>query len=130
MGLTLERARGLADAALARATEMGLPVSVAIADAGGHVICKMRQDGANFLSGQAAEDKAYTCAALGMPTADLQPLVQPGAPVFGLNMPRVATFGGGLPLRDGERLVGGIGVSGGSVDQDVEIASAAIAAAW
>ncbi|MEZ5102221.1 MAG: heme-binding protein [Thermoleophilia bacterium] len=130
MGLTFEKARALADAAVAKATEMGLPVTIAIVDQGGHVVCKYRMDGATYLTGRAAEDKAYTSAGLGIATADIQGLIQPGGPVFGLNMEHVATFGGGLPLRDGKALVGGIGVSGGSVDQDAEIASAAIAAAW
>lgn len=127
--LTLAKARELLDAAIAAATEIGLPISATVVDAGGHVVAKIRMDGANLISGQVSEDKAYTAAVIGMTTGDLQPMVQPGAPLYGLlgrEGQRLVTLGGGFALRVSERVVGGFGVSGGTVEQDVEVAQSAL----
>ncbi|MCY4085561.1 MAG: heme-binding protein [Actinomycetia bacterium] len=126
MGLTLDKAGELGCAAVAHAEAIGAAITVCVVGDGGHVVTTARMDGAGYLSAQFAQDKAWTSAGIGMATADLAPIVQPGEPVFGITHPRVVTFGGGIPLSiDGER-VGAIGVSGGSVDEDVEIAQAAI----
>ena len=126
MGLTLDKARELGRAALAHAHTIDAAITVCVVDTGGHVLLKARMDGAGYLSSQFAEDKAWTAAGIGMATADLAPLVQPGEPVYGITHPRVVTFGGGIPLSMGAESAGAIGVSGGSVDQDVEVAQAAI----
>ena len=128
MGLTLEKAHELEAAAIAHAESMGAAFTVCVVDAGGNVITKARMDGAGYLSSEFAEDKAWTSAGIGVPTAALAGMVQPGEPVFGISHPRVVTFGGGVPLKIGDNVVGAIGVSGGSVDQDVEVADAAVSA--
>ena len=117
----------MSNAALEKAEEMGVEITVCIVDKGGNVVIKARMDDAGYLSGQFAEDKAYTAAGIGFATSDLAPIVQPGEMVFGITHPRVVTFGGGIPLQDGGSVVGGVGISGGSVDDDVAIAEAAIA---
>jgi corrinoid adenosyltransferase len=131
--LGLTAGRRLLDSAIARATELGVPVSIAVVDAGGHVVIKARMDGAPLISVRMAEDKAYTSAATNLPTSDLHPLVQPGEPLYELiaaEAGRVITFGGGSPLRSqDEQVTGGVGVSGGTVEQDAEIAGTA-ARAW
>jgi uncharacterized protein GlcG (DUF336 family) len=76
------------------------------------------------------EDKAYTAVAVGEPTGDLLPEAQPGAPLFGLfaaEAGRMIVFGGGFPLFAGDRLVGGLGIAGGTVDEDVAIGDVAMA---
>lgn len=127
MSVTLARARAMGRAALAHAEEIGVAITVCVVDQGGNAVLKARMDGAGYLSGQFAEDKAYTAAGIGFATGDLAPLVQPGEMVFGITHPRVVAFGGGFPLRDGDRVVGAVGVSGGSVDEDIEVAEAALA---
>lgn len=128
--LGLAVSRRLIDSGIACATELGVPVSIAVVDAGGHVVIKVRMDNAPLISVRMAEDKAYTSAATNLPTGDLHPLVQPGEPLYGLIAAeggRIITFRGGIPLRDQtDQIVGGIGVSGGTVDQDDEIASTAV----
>lgn len=127
MSVTLGKAREMGRAALAHAEEMGVAITVCVVDDGGNAVLKARMDGAGYLSAEFAEDKAYTAAGIGFATADLAPLVQPGEMVFGISHPRVVTFGGGIPLRDGDRVVGAVGVSGGSVDEDIQVAEAALA---
>ena len=127
MPLTLQKAREMGRAALAKAEEMEIAICVCVVDKGGNVILKARMDAAGYLPGQFAEDKAWTAAGIGFATSDLAPLVQPGAMAYGITNPRVVVFGGGIPLRDGDEVVGGIGVSGGSVDEDIEVAEAGLA---
>jgi len=127
MPVTLAKAREMGRAALAKAEEMEVAITVCVVDQGGNVVLKARMDGASYLPGQFAEDKAWTAAGLGFATSDLAPLVQPGEMVYGITHPRVVTFGGGLPLREGDAVVGGVGVSGGSVDDDIAVAEAALA---
>lgn len=127
MAVTFAKAREMSRAAIEKAEEMEIAVAVCVVDKGGHAILKARMDGAGYLPGQFAEDKAWTAAGLGFATADLAPLVQPGAMAYGITHPRVVTFGGGIPLREGDEVVGGVGVSGGTVDDDIAIAEAALA---
>jgi uncharacterized protein GlcG (DUF336 family) len=127
--LNLANARRLLDVALARAEAIRTPSSVAVVDAGGHVVVKARMDGAPFVTVRMCEDKAYTAASLGEPTADLVSEVQPGAPLFGLfaaEAGRLIVFGGGFPLFADDRLVGGLGVAGGTVEEDLDIGTAAL----
>lgn len=127
-GLILAEAKALVESSLAEASRLSVGASIAIVDAGGHTVLKLRMDDAPVISVRMAEDKAYTAAVAQMRTADLQGLSQPGAPLFGLasvEAGRIIVFGGGLPLRRGGRLVGGVGVSGGTVEQDEAIAAAA-----
>jgi uncharacterized protein GlcG (DUF336 family) len=89
-------------------------------------------DGAWLGSIDIAQNKAYTARAFDMSTKDLAPLCQPNQPLFGINASnqgRLIIFAGGIPLTtSGDAVVGAIGVSGGSVEQDHEVAEAGVAA--
>lgn len=125
--VSYEEAGRVLAAALARAAESGSASCVAILDAGRNLVAFARQDGAILAAVEVSQAKAYTAASLAMPTADLAGAVQPGGPFYGLagshGRPYIP-FGGGLPLHRDGRLVGAIGVGGGSPDQDADIAAA------
>jgi uncharacterized protein GlcG (DUF336 family) len=128
--LTHAQARRILDAGLAKAEEIGQPMNIAVVDDGGHLIAFGRMDGAIKASIDISTRKAVTSILMNLPTDALTELVQPGAELFGLGQSSggMVTFGGGIPLhRDGE-LVGAVGVSAGSVEQDVTVATAAAAA--
>ena len=130
-GISLQEARGVADAAMEKASEIGVPMNVAVVDAGNNLTAFVRQDGAWLGSIDIAQGKAYTARAFDMPTRDLVSAVQPGGSLYGIevsNGGHLIVFPGGIPIADGEEVVGAIGVSGGSVDQDQEVAEAGVAA--
>lgn len=130
-GVTLEQAQKVIEAALAKADEIGVPMNVAVVDAANNLTAFARQDGAWLGSIDIAQGKAYTARAFDMPSAELGAEAQPGKPLYGIeasNGGRLIVFGGGIPLKDGEEIVGAIGVSGGTVDQDTEVAEAGVAA--
>ena len=111
------------------AQQMQLPVTMALCDRHGNAIFSYRMPDALLVSGDLAAKKAYSAVALTRPTHELSDLVQPGAELYQLETMcagKLVTFGGGLPLFRQGRLVGGIGISGGSVAQDIAIARAAI----
>ncbi|CAN5894983.1 heme-binding protein [soil metagenome] len=124
-----EEAREIIAAAVKKAEEIGQPMNIAVMDAGMNLVAFERMDGAWVLSIDIAIGKAYTSAGRGLSTRDVGEKAQPGQPLFGVNTTnggRVVIFPGGLPLtRDGE-VVGAIGVSGGPVDQDEEVAQAGV----
>lgn len=125
----LELALRMTEAALKQAVREGALVSVAVVDGGGHLVSFQRMEGAEIAGPVLAPGKAYTSVAHRMATADLAPLVAPGGELYGLAGDRFICFGGGVPLwadyGEGERVVGGVGVSGGTVAQDVACAEAA-----
>lgn len=125
MDLSYEHAAVVVQAALARADEISCPVSIAVLDAGRELLAFARQAGAPLASAEIAQNKAFTARSLNMSTADLAALTQPGAPLYGIqtahSRPLVA-FGGGIPLRRNGVVVGAVGISGGSVEQDDDIA--------
>ena len=125
----LALAKSIADRVEAAASRAVVPVSVCIIDTHGNVILTHRMSGAPAFSLEISERKAYTSALVGMRTADLLPLVQPGQDLFPLMTVaggRYCAMGGGAPLsREGER-VAGVGVSGGTVEQDVAILEAGL----
>ena len=127
MSLTLAEALLAIEGAKKKAHELGTPMVIAVVDAGGNLIAKVRMDGALLVSIGLAENKAYTAAALKRATHDLAPLAQPGAPLFGIHNAdggRIVIFGGGIPLVVNEQVIGAIGVSGGAVEEDVACAKA------
>jgi uncharacterized protein GlcG (DUF336 family) len=129
-GISLQEARVVVDAAAAKAEEIGVPMNVAVVDAGNNLSAFVRQDGAWLGSIDIAQGKAYTARAFDMPTKALVPEVQPGGSLFGIeasNDGRLIVFAGGIPITDGDEVVGAIGVSGGSVEQDQEVAEAGVA---
>jgi uncharacterized protein GlcG (DUF336 family) len=128
--LTAALARRVLDAGIAKAEEIGQPMNVAVVDDGGHLLAFVRMDGAIKASIDISTRKAVTAVLMDAPTADLTALVQPGAELYGLEQTAggLVIFGGGIPLyRDGA-LIGAVGVSAGSVEQDVTVATAAAAA--
>ena len=130
MEVDLDLAVRMCAAARARAAEIDALVSVAVVDAGGHLVAFTRMDGAEIAGPVLARDKAYTATAHRCPTDELTPLVAPGGDLAGLYAAdggRYIAFGGGLPLWSGGRVVGGVGVSGGSAAQDVDAARSALA---
>ncbi|WP_350348082.1 heme-binding protein [Agromyces sp. G08B096] len=129
--LTLERAERMTRAARSRAAELGALVSVAVVDAGGHLVSFARMDGAEIAGPTLAVDKAYTAVAQSASTAELAVLAAPGGPLYGLGANgggRYVIFAGGIPLRADGRIVGAVGVSGGSIEEDEACAQAGVAA--
>jgi uncharacterized protein GlcG (DUF336 family) len=129
--VSLRAAQAVVDAACAKAEEIGVPMNVAVVDAGNNLTAFARMDGAWLGSIDIAQNKAYTARSFDMSTKDLAPLCQPNQPLFGIhasNQGRLIVFAGGIPLESGEEVIGAIGVSGGSVEQDHEVAEAGVAA--
>jgi uncharacterized protein GlcG (DUF336 family) len=125
LGLALE----LITAAREKADEIGVPMVIAIADAGGNLVAFQRMDHALLVSIDVAINKAYTAVAVKLPTHELAPLAQPGQPLFGIHNAdggRIVIFGGGFPLKQDNEIIGGIGVSGGSVEEDIVCATAGL----
>jgi uncharacterized protein GlcG (DUF336 family) len=130
-GITLSAAQTVVEGARAKAEEIGVPMNIAVVDAGNNLTAFARMDGAWLGSIDIAQNKAYTARAFDMSTKDLAPLCQPNQPLFGINASnqgRLIIFAGGIPLQSGDRIIGAIGVSGGSVEQDHEVAEAGVAA--
>lgn len=129
--VTLDVAREVVEAARAKAEEIGVPMNIAVVDAGNNLTAFARMDGAWLGSIDIAQNKAYTARSFDMSTKDLAPLCQSGQPLFGIhasNQGRLIVFAGGIPLKQGDEVIGAIGVSGGSVEQDHEVAEAGVAA--
>jgi len=110
------------------ASVLAVPVCIAVCDQAGHLVAFERMDGAPLMSAQLAQDKAYSvCAFGGLPTDQWWSMLQTeGALLHGIvKTDRLVIFGGGAPIRFGYHLVGAVGVSGGSEEQDSQIAKAA-----
>ncbi|HWE14786.1 MAG TPA: heme-binding protein [Solirubrobacteraceae bacterium] len=129
--VTLGAGQAVVEAARSKAAQIGVPMNIAVVDEGGNLVAFARMDDAWLGSIDIAQNKAYTARAFDMPTKDLAPLVLPGGPLYGIevsNRGRLIVFAGGIPLIAGSRVVGAIGVSGGTVEQDQEVAEAGVAA--
>jgi uncharacterized protein GlcG (DUF336 family) len=128
VSLSLEDARKIIAAGERKAIEIGIPYNIAVADAGGGLVSHVRMDGAWLGSVDIAINKAWTARAFDASTEDLAHLTQSGQPGFGLNTTnhsRVVIFGGGIPITVDRVVIGAVGASGGSVEQDVSVARAA-----
>ena len=129
--LTLDDARRIIAAGEAKAEQIGQPMNIAVADAGGNLIAHVRMDGAWLGSIDISIKKAWTSRAFDISTKDLSTVTQPGGDFYGLhasNDGRVMIFAGGVPIKKGRKVVGAIGVSGGSGEQDHAVAQAGAAA--
>ena len=128
--ISAEAAVAALQAAVAHAATLGIRINVAVTDASGVLAGFLRMPGAYLHSVEVAIDKAYTAASFGFPTAQwMSILAQDEALRIGLvARPRLVVFGGGLPIREHGVLIGGIGVSGGSAEQDAACAQAGIEA--
>jgi uncharacterized protein GlcG (DUF336 family) len=129
--VTLEEAKRMLAAAEAKASSLGIAYNIAVVDAGGKLVAFVRQDGALIGSIDLAIDKAVTARIFDKTTAYLGSLAQPGQPLFGIedsNAGKVVIFGGGIPITFHGNIIGAVGASAGSVEQDIEVAEAALAA--
>jgi uncharacterized protein GlcG (DUF336 family) len=129
--VTLADARRIIAAAEAKAGEIGQPMNIAVADGGGNLVAHVRMDGAWLGSIDISINKAFTARAFDIATKDLAAHSQSGGQFFGIhasNHGRVMIFAGGIPLERDGQVVGAIGVSGGSGEQDHAVAEAGAAA--
>ncbi len=123
--MNLDLALRMCESAIKEARRLGALVSVAVVDAGGHLMAFQRMDAADIAGPELAPAKAYTAVALRAATADLAPLVAPRGELYGLASGRFVCVPGGIPLWDADTVVGGVGVSGGTPAQDVACAGLA-----
>ena len=129
--IALAAAKRAIAAAEEKATEIGIPQNIAVVDAGGNLVAFAHMDGAWLGSVDISINKAFTARAFDLPTKDLGKLAEPGKPFYGIqfsNMGRVQILPGGIPLKAGDEIVGAIGVSGGTGEQDVKVAEAGVEA--
>lgn len=125
--LTLADARTIIAAAEAKAEEIGQPMNIAVVDAGGNLVAHVRMDGSWIGSVDISIKKAWTSRAFDITTKDLGENSQPGQDFYGINASndgKVMIFAGGIPLTHDGQVVGAIGVSGGSGEQDQTVAEA------
>jgi uncharacterized protein GlcG (DUF336 family) len=130
--ISSELAHRVIAAAEAKATEMGVPMGIAICDEAGVLKAFSRMDRAALFAVQIAQDKAYTAVGFGMPSGGWHDFIKDDPPlaagaVGGID--RLVIFGGGFPITIGDTIVGAIGVSGGHYSQDMEVAEAGLGAA-
>lgn len=128
--ITLNDARAVIAAAEKKAEEIGQPMNIAVADSGGNLVAHVRMDNAWRGSIDISIKKAWTSRAFDIATKDLAQHSQSGNQFFGIhasNDGKVMIFAGGIPLKRGGKVVGAIGVSGGSGDQDHTVAEAGAA---
>jgi uncharacterized protein GlcG (DUF336 family) len=129
--ITLADARRVIAAAEQKAQEIGQPMNIAVVDSGGNLVAHVRMDKAWIGSVDISINKAWTARAFDISTMQLAEHSQSGGQFFGIhasNHGRVMIFAGGVPLRRGDQVVGGLGVSGGSGNQDQAVAEAGAAA--
>lgn len=129
--VTLNDAKHVIAAAERKAVEIGQSMNIAVADAGGNLVAHVRMDGAWIGSIDISIKKAFTARAFDITTKDLATQSQSGGQFFGIhasNDGRVMIFAGGIPLKRDGKVVGAIGVSGGSGEQDHVVAEAGVTA--
>ncbi|SDQ69498.1 heme-binding protein [Quadrisphaera sp. DSM 44207] len=126
--ITLQQATAVLEACQAEARAVGQPMNVAVVDDGGNLVAFAAMDDTKLIGEEISQRKALTAVLFQMDTRDLAPLVQPGAPLFGIESTtggRLVVFGGGVLLRTPDGAVaGGVGVSAGTVDEDHQVAEA------
>ena len=130
--VTSDLAHRMITAAEAKAAEMGTPMVIAVCDESGVLKAFSRMDGAALLSVQVAQDKAYTAVGFGFPTDGWYDFIKDDPPLAAgatTGIDRLVIFGGGYPIKSGDQIIGGIGVSGGHYTQDMEVAQAGLAVA-
>ena len=125
--LTLAEAKEILSAAETKAERLNIAYNIAVVDAGGHLLAFSRQDGALIGSIDLAIHKASTARIFEKETSYLATLAQSGKPLFGIqesNAGKVVIFGGGIPIRFDGEIVGAVGASAGTVEQDIAVAEA------
>jgi len=125
--MSLGLAKKFVDAAIKRAEQIGVPMVIAVVDEGGALLSFSRMDGALLVSCDLAIKKARTAVKLRKTTDEVAELVQPGKALYGLQAdPELCCFGGGFPIRKDGKVIGAIGVSGGNVEEDMDVAGYAV----
>lgn len=127
--VSLETAKTVVDACEQKAEEIDNPMVITVTNSEGNLVAQHRMDGAWLASVDISLNKAFTAAALDMPTHELAEPCEPGNSLYGLqntNQGRIVIFGGGYPLERGGDIVGALGVSGGQVEQDMEVAESGV----
>ncbi|MDN5324006.1 MAG: hypothetical protein PWQ67_2460 [Clostridia bacterium] len=125
----LKKAQALAETAEEHAKKINVPMVISVVDTNGNLVLFHRMDDSLLASIDISVNKAYTAVAVRMPTHELGELSQPGQALYGIevtNKGRMVIFGGGYPLYENGKLVGGLGISGGTVEEDMEVAEVAI----
>ncbi len=128
LDITALQARAVVDGAILKAVDLGLNMDIAVVDAGGNLKAFLRMDGAWLGSIDIAVKKARTARLFDMPTGDIGGLSQPGGPLYGIEHSNggLVSFPGGVPLRASDgTVIGAVGVSGSSVEDDHAVAVAA-----
>ncbi len=126
--VSLDDAQRVIAAGLSKADEIASPSNIAVVDAGGNLVAHARMDGAWIGSIDISINKAFTARALDISTEELAANAAPGNQFYGIhvsNRGRIMIFAGGIPLQQGGQIVGAVGVSGGTGDQDKAVAQAA-----
>lgn len=121
-GLSLDLARIGLDAVLDCARQLQLQVSIAVVDGGGHLLAFARTEGTPWHSIQLATEKARTSASFGLPSSTLGDMIDNACERIRMNLllrPEIVAMGGAFPIRVGKRLIGALGVSGASEEEDV-----------
>jgi len=128
--ISAAQARAVVDAARTKAEAIDTKMDIAVVDAGGNLKAFLRMDGAWIGSIDISIKKARTSRLFDMPTGDIGGLSQPGGPLYNIEVSNggLITFPGGIPIRDGNEIIGAIGVSGSSVENDHAVAEAGAAA--
>src|ERR1700727_993550 len=129
--MTMEKAQRIVGAGISKGKEIGQPMNIAVVDAGANLTAFARMDGAWLGSIDIAINKAFTAKAFDISTRELGHNSQPGDQFFGIhvsNHNRVMIFAGGIPIKLNGQIVGAVGVSGGSGEQDQAVAEAAVSA--
>jgi uncharacterized protein GlcG (DUF336 family) len=129
--MTMEKAQGIIQAGVLKAKEIGQPMNIAVVDVGANLTAFARMDGAWLGSIDIAINKAFTAKAFDISTQELGRNSQPGSQFFGIhvsNHGRIMIFAGGIPIKTNGQIVGAVGVSGGSGEQDHAVAEAVVAA--
>lgn len=124
--VSLKIANKLIEAVIGEAERIGVKVVVAVSDASGVPVSVHRMDDAYIASYDIALNKSYTAVALKMPTSELKTLASPGGSLYGIqftNNGKIVIFGGGEPLKNKNTICGGLGVSGGTEEQDTYLSA-------
>ncbi len=129
VGITLEQAQAVVAAAIKKSQEIGTAMDIAVVDAGGNLTAFAKEDGAWQGSIDISQIKARTARYFDMPTGVIGELSQPGGPLYGIEHSNggLITFPGGLPIKSGDTVIGAIGVSGSTVENDHTVAEAGAA---
>ncbi|WMX54416.1 heme-binding protein [Peribacillus sp. R9-11] len=131
--INLTLAKNLIESAEKKANEIKVPVVISIVDEGGNFVACHRMDDALLVSVELAQNKAWTSIAMKMTTENLALVAANGKELYGINTTnngRVVVFGGGIPLYNNGQIIGAVGVSGGSVDEDIRVAQSAVDALY